>query len=568
MITARVLAKQGNEWIELDLTEDVRIPVNISIFDLLNVTSKTSNYTKTITFPNTSKNSNFFAQAYNINADRLFDVKKGVDVLIYRSNTLVFEGKMYLLSINESIEKYTYECVCVDTTKSFFDELSQYTLKDLVNSGINITFSQQDIENQSWTNPPSASNYPVYFVMMDKGYAKQNENTNLKNLHPCVFTNWLLEKCCEKVGYQLDSSSIVYNTTDKRFKQFKHLMITGDSSYIDIDQTTIQNNSIQVKNSTDITTNGSATLLGGAVYHQLLANTEILDPANRWNNASSQINLQNYSFIISVDMRAEIELIVTYQSTACAINSPSSINVDVSHYLNVDNSYNIASWLNVSHTFNKVGTSANVVTYRTSFSKILQGVATSQTSPANLNWNILIGNLSILNYSTCSAISIQPKLKQKSQTQIYAYPTAIQGNYTIDLKKILPNLNASDFFKAFIKTFNLFYKITSDRKVRLFAFDNYFDTSNIVDISSIVDIQNINQKIVSDYFPRYFYYSFTNDDSFYNKSYKEKYKNELYGDYTFDTGFLFKSDKKEYKSPFNYLVPQIDNYVEPTAFSN
>ncbi|MEM3373103.1 MAG: hypothetical protein QXF76_02715 [Candidatus Anstonellales archaeon] len=566
MISAKILAYNGSEWVELDLTEDVKIPINLSIFDILNVTSKTSGYTKTITLPNTDKNSKFFAQAYNINADKLFDTKKGADVLIYRGNDLVFGGRMYLLAINESVGKYTYECVCVGSDKSFFDELSNYSLKDLVPSGTIINFSKQDIENQSWTNPSASPNYPVHFVMMDKGYAYQNENTNLKNLHPCVFVNWLLEKCCEKVGYTLDSSSIVYNTTDLRFKHFKHLMVTGDSSYFDLPQSVVNGNTLKVNNNADATTSSSATLYGGAVNHKLLANTEQIDFGNRWNNATSKIDLNSYSFQISVDMRADIELDITYTSGACAAGSPTSVNISISHFLNIDGSYNIANWNNVTHTFNKISTSGNVVKYRTSFSKILQGVANSQVTAADVYWNVLIGDLSAFGWGSCSISSISAKIKQKPATTIYAYPTGLQGNYSLDLTQILPNMNAAEFFKGIIKTFNLFYKVTPDRKVKLDVYDTFFDSSNILDISKFVDIQNIQQKIVSDYFPRKFYYSFSNDDSYLNNDYKNIYKNELYGDYTEDTGFQSKSDKKEYKSIFNFLVPQMNNYVELTAY--
>lgn len=566
MISAKILAYNGSEWIELDLTEDVKIPINLSIFDILNVTSKTSGYTKTITLPNTDKNSKFFAQAYNINADKLFDTKKGTDVLIYRGNDLVFEGRMYLLAINESVGKYTYECVCVGSDKSFFDELSNYSLKDIVPSGTIINFSKQDIEAQSWTNPNTSSNYPVYFVMMDKGYAYQNENTNLKNLHPCVFVNWLLEKCCEKVGYKLDSSSIVYNTTDLRFKHFNHLMITGDSSYFDLPQSVINGNTLKVSNSADVTTTSSATLYGGAIYHKLIADTEHMDFGNRWNNTTSEIDLNGYSFQISVDMRADIELDIAYIANYCGLSSPASVNATISHYLNIDGNYNIANWSNVTHTFTKISTSGNVVKYRTSFSKILQGVVNSQSAPADVYWNVLIGDLSPFVFGSCNILSISAKINQKTATTIYAYPVGLQGNYSLDLTQILPNMNAAEFFKGIIKTFNLFYKVSSDRKVKLDVYDTFFDSSNIIDISKFVDIQNIKQKIVSDYFPRKFYYSFSNDDSYLNNDYKNIYKNELYGDYTYDTGFQAKSDKKEYKSIFNFLVPQMNNYVELTAY--
>ncbi len=479
MITAKLLAYNGSEWIELDLTEDVKIPVNISIFDILNVTSKTSNYTKTITLPNTEKNSLFFAQAYNINADKLFDTKNGVEVLIYRGNDIIFDGRMYLLAINENNERYAYECVCIDSTKDLFDKLSVFKLKDIVPEGTIIHFSQQDIENQSWTTPSTHPNYPVYFVMMDKGYAYVNENTNLKNLHPCIFTNWLLEKCCEKVGYKLDSSSIVYNTTDMRFKHFKHLMVTGDSRYLDLPQSVINGNTLKVNNNADVTTSNSVAVYGGAINHKLLANTEIIDTGNRWNNATSKIDLNSYSFKISVDMRADIDIVVEYPSDSCANNSYSSIQLGISHYLNVHGSYNIAQWSNVAHTFNRVSVVGNIVTYRTSFAKILQGIAQSQVAPADLYWNIVFNDLSIFTFPFCTPTTYSATLIQKTATTIYAYPTGVQGNYSIDLTQILPDMNAAEFFKGFIKTFNLFYKVSSDKKVKLDVYETFFDSSNM-----------------------------------------------------------------------------------------
>jgi hypothetical protein len=534
---AKILAKQGNQWVELDIDESVVIAVNKNIFDIRDITKRKNDYTKTIVFPATEKNNLFFANAYNINVDKLFDVKQGVDVVVYRNDVEVLRGKMYLLKINDNQYSYSYECTIVGNIGDVFKKLDALKLAEIWDSSDTFYYTSQAIQNQNSppNNPALSSQYPVFIGLFDGGYAITEDYTNYKNLIPCVFVNRILEKAFNKVGYQLDPASILYSNADKRWKVFKYLMLVAQKEWRKIDYTTQVNNSMQVNNtSASSTTTNYYPSSFIFTQHILTANNEITDAGNHWNNVTNKISYTD-EFILSIKLVGQVIFTSDYAH-------PNNVVLPVRFKVHF-NDYNQYVEVTKNITFSRTGSISFVsadYTYTGNVDTIIQGIFANK-----INKHIYI-DVEVLNagnpYSgtPVNTSTWYCKFIQQVGTTIYAYPTEYAfGSSSIPISNLMPDISSGDFVRNFLKAFNLFYKIKDENIISIQAFETFYDKTNIIDISRNVDIQAKEQYIISDYVNRYIQYHWKNNNTYCFKDHKTK-TNREYGDVEIDTGYLAK----------------------------
>lgn len=541
-VQSKILAKQGNQWIELDIDESVVIAVNKNIFDIRDITKRKNDYTKTIVFPATEKNNTFFANAYNINVDKLFDVKNGVDVIVYRNDVEVLRGKMYLLKINDNQYSYSYECTIIGNVGDVFKKLDALKLADIWDNTDTFDYNWlwYSGQNSPPNSPTASSSYPVFIGLFENGYPIDGDQfTHSKNLIPCVFVNKIIEKAFSKVGYQLDLSSVLYNNGDKRWKAFKYLMMVAKSKWYNVDIADQQANAMQVKNSTNNTyTNIYYPSNTISLSYQMQADTEVLDPANHWNNTTSKISYQE-RFLLSIRLKGILKF-TTDSPYSTTTTFPVEFKIDfgdgleaatIVRNITFTRSY-FASPCDADYTF-----SANI-------DEILQCEFANKINKAI---NIKITIQSLFGYFTScmsglNTSSFYIQFNQDANTTIYAYP--IEFNFdsstNILISQLMPDISAGDFVRNFLKAFNLFYKIKDENIISIQSFETFYDKTNIIDISRNVDIKAKEQYIISDYVNRYIQYQWKNNNTYCLKDHKNK-TNREYGDIEIDTGYLSKN---------------------------
>ena len=84
----------------LDTYDNLSVSMNYQVEDILDITKKTTNYSKTITLPGTPFNNKFFKQLFEVNIDTItFNPKKSIPSIIRVGESEVMKGSMQLLNI-------------------------------------------------------------------------------------------------------------------------------------------------------------------------------------------------------------------------------------------------------------------------------------------------------------------------------------------------------------------------------------------------------------------------------------------------------------------------------------
>jgi hypothetical protein len=95
--------------ITLDTYDNIGVSINYQIEDILNITKRTTNFSKTITLPGTPDNNKFFKQIFDVNIDTItFNPKLAIPSVIRVGNQEVMNGVMMLLNININQNNFVY----------------------------------------------------------------------------------------------------------------------------------------------------------------------------------------------------------------------------------------------------------------------------------------------------------------------------------------------------------------------------------------------------------------------------------------------------------------------------
>lgn len=142
----------SNRLINLDLYEDVSIPLNYTIFDVREPSKRKTNFSKTIRLPGTKNNNRIFNHVYEISGQSKFNPNLRTEVVILQNGVQVMRGNMQLKNIirfnNDDVE---YEVIVTGDLTSLFAGIGATKLSDLDFSEYNHTWNKVNIVN-SWSN--------------------------------------------------------------------------------------------------------------------------------------------------------------------------------------------------------------------------------------------------------------------------------------------------------------------------------------------------------------------------------------------------------------------------------
>ena len=117
---------------ELDLYNDIEIPLTYTIADIREPEKRKSSFAKSFTVPSTPRNDKLFGHIFSISGDSTWNPNKKVDVYILQDGLEIFNGVLQLTEIkildNYKIE---YEVDCAGKLANIFYEWGSLKLKDL-----------------------------------------------------------------------------------------------------------------------------------------------------------------------------------------------------------------------------------------------------------------------------------------------------------------------------------------------------------------------------------------------------------------------------------------------------
>ena len=200
---------------QLDTYDNIAVSFNYQIEDILDITKRTTNYSKTITLPGTPFNNKFFKQIFDVNIDTIsFNVKKAIPAVIQIGEQNVMTGVLQLLNIIVNQDAVDYEVVIMGQLKNILNEFGELTLRNIDMSEYNHIRSKQNILD-SWeynvfrngtliNNSGPGMGYVYPYIV----YGNNQDISNrmyASDLFPSVYVKTAVDKMFDLVGYSYTS---------------------------------------------------------------------------------------------------------------------------------------------------------------------------------------------------------------------------------------------------------------------------------------------------------------------------------------------------------------------------
>lgn len=240
----QLLGKDKNdEWVSLDLTEELVISLNKSIEEIEDISQRKGSYSKSFDIPATITNDRFFQAAFDVNATDFNSTLK-TDCIIQNQGADIFKGSLRLNKITITPNGTLYEIFILEETSNLSTALQGFTLCDLEFDDISHTVDYSNIVS-TWNY--SGGSYDDYSGIVGKilyplahtGYDPEisysqwdfsssgitNSGTplSINQFKPWMNLKYLLDKCFEKAGFTYTSDFF-----DSDY--FKSIFVSASSS--------------------------------------------------------------------------------------------------------------------------------------------------------------------------------------------------------------------------------------------------------------------------------------------------------------------------------------------------
>jgi hypothetical protein len=198
---------------ELDLYDNVSIPITKSIIDIQNIAERKSDFSKTITLPGTSNNNNIFSNIFNLarsvqndetyNFAPDFNPSLKADAILYKNGIVQLQGYLQLTNINV-LDDYEieYEIIIIGKTANLFQDLGDKKLNELDLSAFNHDWTFANMVT-SWT-PSAAIGY--YYGLIDLGLSSNQRGYRTENWLPQIFLKVIVDAIFKDAGYRYSSN--------------------------------------------------------------------------------------------------------------------------------------------------------------------------------------------------------------------------------------------------------------------------------------------------------------------------------------------------------------------------
>lgn len=555
--------------VQLDLSDNIAVPLNLSISDVKDPEKRKRSYSKSIKLEGTATNMSFFLSAYSLSMDIINSSNVSFDPAIrnscefYKNDLLIFKGKLKLNEVIIQDKNYYFDCTLFSDAVDIFSKLKDKKLNELnwseydhslTPTFIRNSWSRRVYKNGSYVGNFGSDNYGYQpksfgyiYPIVDYGFPKfQNSEVifRVNQLYPFIYVKEALQKTLD---YALRGENIEIDYTTSFFtnENMKRL-IYGHGGGEQLKLNSEQANKMKVDIDGGIPTK---TKTGTAKYIPV----------------GNQNIFQGYLFGITENILKSMSFDTT---PIYELNTISTIDGSIT--INAAGTYDINLSTNFSFTY--TGDGSNELD--TTLDIEVDGVVV-QTYNWNQNKDASV-NVSV---KTTMALQVGQKIKfnfyfghitKTDNTLDYTFTSTqinltaketIVDNSPISLNTTIPDIKCSDFLKGIM---NLFYAYMSDpiydpvtnkSTIIIDSFRNYYkpqeeyDTwTDLVDEKSEIKIQSNSLVEGSNY-----YYKFSDEKDFFNNEYK-RLTGLNYGEKSIQLSTWATGDVK-FELPFNTYVP-------------
>ena len=543
---------------QIDLTDEVSIPLNFNIADIREPEKRSTTWSKTVVLPGTTFNNELFSNIWNVNAvinstgttnftPNFNPNLKAIAEITYNEATQ-FKGICQLLNVNVT-DKYEiqYEVCFYGSLQNIYQDFTNGYLRDIDLTEYNHNYT---LHNQflSW----SRTNGYVY-PHIDYG-KRINSQFKVEDIYPAVFVKTLIDKMFTQAGYTYQSNFFETDT-------FKKLIIPyNGQSLLSLSGEQIKNRSFRAEKTTkqvvEFAASGTTfyqdnqlSTYSGDIIFEDETTAPNFDPGNNFNfntyfkasrsgnyklKAYIKLNVAYYPFRTFTFTNS-----YTFGSLAITKSGNQLANIPLTFVPNGTNFSNNRFNIRVS----KDG--SNEITYG-ELSSDAEGVLEIQTY-LNANEQVRCAILTNSPYY----FFILPQIDEFDYAPVEGdlniastsyftgqlLDSTIQEGDTVILSDVLPdNIKQSDFFNSIIKAFNLFVEVDKSNEFNLlieprptfYSSGTVNDWSDKLDYSKetkIIPMGEINNKT--------YLFTYKDDKDYFNTDYQTKFA-EIYGQKKYD----------------------------------
>lgn len=555
--------------VELDLSENIAVPLNLSISDVKEPEKRKRSYSKSIKLEGTSNNMAFFLSAYSLSMDVenssnvSFDPQIRNSCEFYKNDLLIFKGKLKLNEVIIQDKNYYFDCTLFSDVVDIFSKLKDKKLNELDWSAYDHNLTRTNVIN-SWsssvkffgvdranfgsdTNGYQPQSFGYIYPIVDYGFQKYNNSPTTfrtNQLYPFVYVKEAiiktLNEALEGENIEVDyNTSFFTNTNMQKLiygfgggEQLKINTAQADKMKVDLDgglpSQTLTGKPVYVK----IGSQNVLTAYAFGKYWNIIKEigftaTPVFDQ-NYINTTTGELTITANG---KYDVSFIADLFLTYTGLpGTSIKSSMDIEVDG---LTVET----FSWQQIKD-----------VTVTHTVKKTLE-LKAGQKLKFNFYFNYYTKTDSTIDYNF-----------NNIQINLTAKETVIDGSL-ISLNTAIPDIKCSDFLKGIM---NLFYAYMSDpiydpltnkSTIYIDSFINYYqNASNYdewtdkVDNQREITIQSNSLVEGSNYI-----YKFSDEKDYFNARYKEL-TGLNYGEKSIQLSTWASGDVK-FELPFNTYVP-------------
>jgi len=496
---------------KLDLLQDISTEFNYVIDDINDFGSRNTSYSKTINISGTAINNKIFGFVFDLgnanftdntlpNVNYNFNASKSAQCRIFIDKIQIFKGTLRILEIVIDGKTIEYQCSVFGELGGFITELGNKRLSGNTNTDDNLDFSAYNHDynvaniKASWevsgargSNNSAAYGTGYFYPLIDYGSVSTDKiNFQATAYRPALFVAEYLQKIFAGTDY-----TYTLNLLDGDQQLFNRLVIPHNQ--ISLTKTTSTFN--VATRTTDLEITGTST--------------------------------------VSFDTVTGSGLVISGGGSIFTYSGAASINLKMQYTFGGDST---------SGTFNIYKNST--IVYSSNF---------VGTFGIDEGFELLVNTGDAIRFrftNTAPNRDDPPINLTEAQVSFFSnafVPVPVNYNDALIINDTIPKgIFQRDFFLSIVKMFNLYvYEDTwDDKKIIIKPYINFYPDSsaNALDWSNKIDRSKpLSIKPMSELNARYFDYKFTQDNDYYNESYKKKY-NESYGDRIFDTEYDFSKE--------------------------
>lgn len=571
MATQIVLYSSGT----IDCYDDVSVSLNYNIADIREPDKRNSNYSKTITIPGTKNNNKLFSHYFEVDIYGGFNPNVKAPCALTVDTVPVMEGHLQLLKVNildkNNIE---YEVAVFGLVANIFAKLGTDELTELDFSAYNHVYNATNIVN-SWTAPYG---YGYVYPMIDYGY-NNSSLYNVNHFYPALYLKEYIDKIFTYAGFTYTSSFL---TSDF----FRRLIIPFNAEKFKLTDTQVESTKFRSSISADVLLNTWTNTFFTIPFDDE-SSGDNFDNGNNYTNTGSAGGNTGYLFTApangTYNFRAKINFKLKATIT-CGSSATQSGPLFPGLRIIKQTPAGVSTLIG-SHYANEMfaGTvTTGAFTGQITREAAVDGVVLNAGDKVFCSVEVLRPNQFVFTNTTCSNV-------EAGRAEFYllsggyffndVYNAQFVNGQTASLNSAIPeNIKMVDLLTSTIKAFNLFVDVdkANPNNLLIEPRDDFYSSGTTLNWTQKLDLsQNLEIIPMGALEAREYLFSYDEDNDYWNKKYKDKYK-ESYGRRLVRINNEFLNETKEVKVIFaptplvqinDRIIPQIIDDPAKTATS-